>query len=211
MIGFNLKDRLVAFGCSLTYGYGLPGCYNIRTEDQGIFPSKLAWPYLLAKLLDKKSTNLSDSGCSNKDIWNRVVNFKFKKNDTVIILWTYRYRNSVLKDKHTAHYIKPYDVENDIISKNYYEHIFEDYDATMMTRLFISQVNYFLKEKNINTYNLVIDKVDTNLLTLSDNTIPHIPVYFKDFFNNYPKGVDGDHPGVEAHADFAKEIYKHVN
>ena len=121
MIGFNLKHRLVSFGCSLTYGYGLPGCYNIRTTKQGMFPSKLAWPHLLAKLLDKKSTNLSESGCSNKHIWNRIVNFKFKKNDTVIILWTYRYRNTVLKNKNDGHHIKPYNVEKDIISKNYYE------------------------------------------------------------------------------------------
>jgi len=176
-----------------------------------MFPSKLAWPHLLAKLLDKKSTNLSESGCSNKHIWNRIVNFKFKKNDTVIILWTYRYRNTVLKNKNDGHHIKPYNVEKDIISKNYYEQMFTEYDATMMTKLVISQVNYFFQNENIPVYNLIVDKDNTDLLTLSNITIPHIPVYFKDFEKNFPRGLDGVHPGNEAHANFANQIYNYVN
>ena len=49
-------DRLVAFGCSNTYGEGLPDCWVDKNGDpsrtkagfHGPKPSKLAWPRLMA-------------------------------------------------------------------------------------------------------------------------------------------------------------------
>ena len=51
-------DRLVAFGCSYTYGHGLPDCIMAKGRA-GKRPSKFAWPYLLAKKLDKRYTMLA--------------------------------------------------------------------------------------------------------------------------------------------------------
>ena len=46
------KDyKLVTFGCSYTYGHGLPDCIMAKGRA-GKRPSKFAWPYLLAKKLD---------------------------------------------------------------------------------------------------------------------------------------------------------------
>lgn len=44
-------SRLIAFGCSHTYGHGLPDCF-IPPHRPGTDPSKLSWPYPLGELLN---------------------------------------------------------------------------------------------------------------------------------------------------------------
>ena len=73
-------SRLVAFGCSYTYGYGLSDCH-IEPNKPGPNPSKLAWPSLLANMLDLEVVNCSNIGASNIHILWRLINFDFKNDD----------------------------------------------------------------------------------------------------------------------------------
>ena len=87
-------DRLVAFGCSNTYGEGLPDCWvdkngdPSRTKDgyHGPKPSKLAWPRLIANNMKRKCVNFAVPGASNKHILDIILHTKFVKGDIVVIV-----------------------------------------------------------------------------------------------------------------------------
>ena len=70
--------RVIAFGCSFTFGHGLPDCFN-PPKNPGKAPSKYAWPSLVANELNVKCINKSLPGSSNKRIWHNIGKFKFKK------------------------------------------------------------------------------------------------------------------------------------
>ena len=62
-------NNLFAFGCSLTYGHGMEDNWdsnNNRPFDCS--PSKKAWPFLLANMLNYNCINLAQPGASNKEI-----------------------------------------------------------------------------------------------------------------------------------------------
>ena len=92
--------RLVAFGCSNTFGQALPDVWdykkNVSISKQG--PSKYAWPQVLADKLNLECVNLGTPGASNKEVWFHIVNTEFKKSDIVIILWPGRSRWCIIKD-----------------------------------------------------------------------------------------------------------------
>jgi hypothetical protein len=84
-------STLHTFGCSYTADYTLDGAiykkfYNIRG---GNFPD--VWPKILAKKLNFELNNFGKGGVGNDFIFNQICkNFKqFKKNDIVIIGWSY--------------------------------------------------------------------------------------------------------------------------
>ena len=66
-------DRIVALGCSNTWGMGLP---DIEDEDfVGKVPSKLAWPVLVGNKLNLKRENIinyANVACSNKFIHRKL-------------------------------------------------------------------------------------------------------------------------------------------
>lgn len=200
--------RLVAFGCSLTYGHGLADCH-IDPHNPGPVASKLVWPEIVAKHLNRKCINMSTPGSSNKRIWHNIVNFKFKKDDIVIILWSYQERFSILKDKNLIEDIGNW-VETDT-AHLYYQHLYNEYDALMQTKLYVSHANFILRDASIPVYNLTIKKETNNIFKLPGQRIPHIPLYICDNYrNNYPKALDGRHPGVECNQAFAKDVLHYI-
>lgn len=95
-------SRLIAFGCSFTYGHGLKDCCfdGIKHHKIDVMhtPSKFAWPQIAADMLDLECVNCSVSGTGNKQILYNIVNFEFKPNDIVVPMWTYFCRHMVLQD-----------------------------------------------------------------------------------------------------------------
>ena len=201
-------SRLVAFGCSLTYGHGLPDCY-IAPQNPGLSASKLAWPEIVAQQLNRTCVNMSTPGSSNKRIWHNILNFKFKKNDVAIVLWTYEERFSILNDKESVEDIGPW-IESDI-TVAYYQHLYNSYDSLMQTKLYVSHANFLLKEKSVPVYNLKATKKNVDIFKLSGKIIPHIPLYFcSNYKHKYSKALDGKHPGVECNQVFANDILQYV-
>ena len=81
------KDyNLITFGCSHTYGTGLPDCLN--TNDGGIHitnPSEHAWPSILGGLLKSKSiTNKSLPGLGCKQVAKTIIDYKYSSNNIVV-------------------------------------------------------------------------------------------------------------------------------
>ena len=194
-------ERLITFGCSLTYGHGLPDCY-IPPNQPGNAPSKHAWPAVVADALNLECVNMSECGISNKHIWHTVVNFNFKKNDTVIILWTYLDRSAILKNKDTVICIGPWIDE----SRIYYKQIYNKYDAEMQTKLFISHVDFLLKAKGIAVAHLIINQHEATVFELGELTVTHVPLYLSEYVQKFSKALDGSHPGAECHRQFAEDI-----
>lgn len=202
-------NRLVAFGCSLTYGHGLPDCF-IPPYDPGEEPSKLAWPQLVADKLNLECINLSSPGSSNKRIWHNIINFEFEKNDLVFIMWSYKERSAILIGPNTVEDLATW--IKDKRSMAYYKFLYNDYDSSIQSKLYVSHANLFLKEKNIAVYNLITDKKYKNIFELANNTISHIPLYISDnYINKYPKALDNSHPGIECNQVFSNDIIENID
>lgn len=90
-------NRIVAFGCSHTYGMGLEDSFI--EEDllkPATSPSKLAWPALLADKLGYTCSNQSIPAGSNLEILYSILDFKFQEGDKVVVGWTTPLRDVVI-------------------------------------------------------------------------------------------------------------------
>ena len=195
--------RVIAFGCSYTYGHGLPDCVTPPTGP-GMSPSNYAWPSIVAKELNAKCINKSSPGSSNKKIWHNIVNFKFKKDDIIFIMWTTPDRSCTLN--------KFSDIDIGIwkdSSRFYYENYYSHYDALMMSKLFVSNANFLLNNKGLTVYNLTTTK-QSSIFKL-DKIINHLPVYIGNLKRQFPLALDNSHPGLECHNETAKQIIKKID
>jgi hypothetical protein len=153
---------------------------------------------------------MATCGSSNKRIWHSVANFKFKPDDVVIILWSFQDRSAILKNKKTVEDLGSW-IET-ASSESYYRDLYNSYDSLMQTKLYVSHVNFLLKEKQIPIYNLTTMKDTVSIFKLSGQVIPHIPLYIcDDYRNKYPKGLDNKHPGLECHNIFATDVLTYID
>lgn len=148
--------RLVSFGCSITYGYGLEDCYE--TESHG--PSRLSWPTIIASELLIPCINKGAPGSSNKKISVETLNTDFEQDDIVVFLWTYTQRGLIfdsvdeeidMMPSIPSEFKKHFDIK-----KHYYK-VHTKYDLVTQSILDIHHANIFLSNKNIKTYNFFID------------------------------------------------------
>lgn len=133
-------SRLVTFGCSHTYGYGLP---DLTT---GPGPSKLAWPSVLSKSLNLELVNHSYPGWSNTKILYEVLNFDYKKDDVVVVLWASIDRGMIYFTHDKEHHIGSWN--EDESSKKYFM-LHTDADLAMKTLTAIHHADLFMLNKNI--------------------------------------------------------------
>lgn len=95
-------SRLVAFGCSYTYGHGLEDCRydGVKYTDDELIkhPSQLAWPKLAADMLGMQCVNHSLCGVGNKFTAKRIAEFEFRPGDIAVIMWTIFTRHCVIMD-----------------------------------------------------------------------------------------------------------------
>jgi hypothetical protein len=203
-------NRLIAFGCSFTYGHGLADCFDPITNRAGPYPSKFAWPNIIGKKLDKEVINKATPGASNLEILYHILNFDFLKDDTVIILWGYPFRDMIFKQptKLLPMSYHPIGVWlDDDMSKNWAK-THSDYDMIIRswynmhhaeTYLNLHQISNFnfsvninhIKEhqpKYLNYKNLYLDELDSVLL------------------HDYDRAKDTTHPGPIAHQKLSQFI-----
>jgi len=208
--------RLVAFGCSQTWGSALPDVWGIK-ENQTIHErgvSKYAWPKLLANKLDVECVNLGIAGASNKEIWYNILHTTFYKNDIVIILWTHSERFCFIhKNKimtlGTWMVANPTAYRTSEQSKIFYKHLYNEYDMLLDFYLRANHIQTFLQNKvELIKHNAVCRlepdvNVDWNNIKSS--------LFMEDFLEQYlPKALDGSHPGTGAHEAFATAIYNEI-
>jgi len=196
-------ERLIAFGCSLTYGHGLSDCH-IPPNHPGENPSALSWPSILAKKMNRICINESSPGASNKRIWNDIIKFSYRPNDIVFVLWSFPDRTAIIR-KTEVESIGPW------TGHTFYKDLYDQHDMELMSKLFINHANNFLNVKNIEAYNLVFNKQAIKFLTLEGSTIDHIPIYLEQLKKKNPLALDMRHPGHECQEIYSEEILQYIN
>lgn len=201
-------NRLVALGCSHTYGHGLEDCF-IPPKGFGTDPSKLAWPSQLAKMLNIESVvNLSKPGCSNKYMLHSALNFEFDKNDLVVALWTYNNRTGIFKNsseyRHIGHW------SNNKYSKKFLKSYYTDYDNNFQNIVYTNYFFLYAKSKCLNYYYDFIESNSKDDLPFFQND-NFVDLKFDEHSQKYPTALDGSHMGSQGHLDYAKQWYQFID
>ena len=227
--------RLVTFGCSHTFGAGLPDVWDFENHTpiftQG--PSKYAWPQLLADKLNIECVNAGFTGASNKKIWWNALNFDYQNTDIVIILWSFLSRSCIITGPNITDHITFGLWSNDDPGVSFYKHLYGEYDML---------VDFYLRCNHL--HNFLISKVETiyhaetgtqhsaeisnsSLIKIGTDAEEQTFVPIKDVikFNKITflksslwhigeeiksLALDNVHPGIEANEQFATEIYNEI-
>lgn len=221
-----MYNRLVTFGCSLTYGQAL--------HDR----HKESWPAQLGKLLNLPFINQGRAGASAKRIWWEILHFPFQDNDLVCIGWTHKDRWCIIKKPHSnpidndltgdgndeitnfdlpelalaekyeqATGITDINLGREEIADVFYRHIHNDFDMTVNYFTFVNHIKYFLDDKKITNYHLDMTSHDS---IPKFNKVQFLPISFDDIRKANPKAKDNWHPGVQAYKQFSSAIYNHI-
>jgi hypothetical protein len=209
--------RLIAYGCSFTYGDGLEDCWDIKQKISGDTPSKFAWPQVLADKLGLECVNLGKPGSSIKYATNKVLETEFQKDDIVVFLWPYFSRTCFFQDDGTERKLNPHtlngwsrSIHEKRYAREYYEKFFTETDALKDGYLFINLANYHLTSLGIKSYHYSAQHTEINDLVRPDtpqwSDVKLLPRTFK-FID---KGLDNIHPGSESHKLFAEGILEDI-
>ena len=202
MTGKPLIKRILAFGCSFTYGIGLEDC-NDRPDktDKTLRPSKLAWPALLHNLTGIPVVNRAIPAASNLEILWYLLDTKFEPGDVAIIMWSLPNRDVYFTKGPQVGYaglMKPFqqlgmwatgDTARRWIVK------MDEYDYQQRTWLYMHHAQLYLQSKQIPWMHFPAYPVETcvNKPDFLDITNLHMqgmaPV---------DKALDGEHPGPES-------------
>lgn len=191
--------RIIAFGCSYTYGHGLPDCLADDKITQGPEHSKFSYPAVLAKKINCDYVNLGKSGNSNKEIWHDVLNYNFQKNDVAVIAWTYFSRFCIIKNN-SIRRLNPWKDEEKLFFMNYSNR--HDMLLDFYNRL--NHINFYLNDQGIKNYNYVIEELANPAPLWNRTNILGV-------FKKIDEADDRCHPGLVSHSTFADTIYSQIN
>ena len=193
-------SRIVAFGCSHTYGYGLPDC-----QSQDSPPSKYAFPKLVARSLNFSVLNKADGGASQKQIAATILQTDFNIDDIVIINWTESSRRGIW-DGNLWRQLGSWNTDN--IWKRFYNKYHCETDDTLDTLMNINLANLYLKGKCKKIINC-LHNPDKKILKANEkwNNV-QIDLIFRDKNFYYQPLVNNGHPDEKSHRVFAERILK---
>ena len=200
--------RLIAFGCSHTFGDGLSDVNRESSVHTRTNPSKFAWPQLLTNKfkIDIECLNKGYGGTSNDEIFDFIINFNFQKDDIVFILWTFVSRISILNADGRYIMIRKFDAPRTYNkSKTYYKYFYQEAEGIRKLCIYANYIQYYLQDKVKILKQSYLQKRWENFNFPSWNNV--------NFFDNdidatsNDKGLDGVHPGPKSHEMFADNLY----
>ena len=184
----------------MCYGVGLPDCWPIPSP-----PSKFCWPEIVARELGRECVNMSVCGAGNKRIWYEISNFKFKKDDLVLILWSFPNRYTVINsssDISNLHH--NYDDE---LSTAYFNNIYSPYDSNIMSTLFVDNASRLLEENKISFFQMAVKKRYQHIF----GKRKYLHITMDAYETLYTRAIDNDHAGINGHRAFAVDLLKVLN
>ena len=191
-------NRLVTYGCSLTYGHGLADCY-LENGKEGPEPSVQAWPSLVSNKLKIMVDNRGLPGASNKEIWHNIMTSKHKPHDMVVVLWSYINRSCLFFPDYVDRF-GPW--RGSVRSKKWIEHQFNDYDATIDLMGKVHHVKHYLNKEKIRNYHYFADWYCSK-----QKVFPQYNTEDKMFVRNILDFArDGQHPGAATQRVFAEQV-----
>jgi hypothetical protein len=209
--------RLVAFGCSNTFGHGMIDCWNDKLKQPGISPSKYAWPSILGKNLGLDVVNLSRCGASNREIWWNLVNTKFQSADTVVILWSYTARYCFVDHPEMNKEPEQVGIWDNTPAASLYKKLSvyrDDYDLAVETLTFMDHADRYLKSlriKNIYHFSPNVDEWRNTQPEQHDWCDVRIIDYANDiWFGINELALDNAHPGPKMQKAFAEKVQQYI-
>ena len=192
-------SRLIAFGCSYTWGVGLPG--------DGLFPSNVSWPALVAKELNLKLINKGEPAASNTEILYEVLNFDYKTTDTIVIMWTHTYRDLIFS-KWGARFKSLRKRFSASKKDRSWQKLMNATDYNTKSWMCIHHADLFLKSKNLKYLHYPF-----SIHELSKYTIKKLEIsnFCRDGMFLLDKGTDNLHPGIQSHKATSENIVKVLN
>ena len=208
-----MYKRLITFGCSNTYGHGLPDCH-VPPNEAGPNPSKVAWPQLLAGRRQLECINLSWPGGSNKLMWWKTVNFEFEPTDVVIYYATYPDRDMIISnkvgethtdqmgtwssvDKRVKAYHRYVAQSNSTKTWEYQSYVHIDHAHQHVLRQGVKNVFHF-KRNNQQFEHKLPDWATFKFQTIS----------IEDMITTFDTALDGSHDGIICHTQIARRMSK---
>ena len=199
--------RLLTFGCSYTFGHGLP---DVHQNENNSKPSIHAWPNLLANKLNYECYNYGKIGAGNYEILLSLLKTDFLPDDLVIVAFSYfmRYDYFDIIDKQGNGLQLKYNTLEfkqlllDRYTKNYpIKNYFDNWLA-------IQNCSLFLEAKKIK--NLCFLIFPKGAIEPRPNFL-HIPSLVDDCsFKEVDSAMDKIHPGMESHKLQAELIYNKI-
>lgn len=190
-------SRIVAFGCSHTYGLELPDCLTINDP-----PSKMSFSSIIGKRLGFEVLNRSDTGASQRQISATVLDTEFYNDDIVIIHWTCPSRRGIWNG---IHWDQLAGWNKDKIWQRYYAKYHYNEDDKLESLMNINLANLFLKEKCKKVINTIHDYNND----IINPKLPWNSVKMQLVFNDkkfYYKTHKGGHPDSKSHEVFAERL-----
>jgi hypothetical protein len=199
-------NRLVAFGCSFTYGDALPDNFDLK--GTGPKPSEFAWPAVLGNMLSLEVDNQGRSGASNFEILYNILRYKFDPSDIVVIMWSFPDRDMLFHDSFLVNHQNHTSIGNwdDSPLAKSWAMTHSTSDLAIKSWFYIHHASTYLESENIRY---------VNVFTSYKNLRRFKPKFLKVNFFNIEPGIvnmwkdyalDNNHPGVKSHTFIANRI-----
>lgn len=188
-------NRLVAFGCSHTFGIGL-----VDTYPEKITPSVHAWPNVLGSLLNYTVCNEGKPGAGNAEIFDNILRYEFRPSDLVIIMWSHFVRFD--------HMV----IQNDYLPKRNWKKtiIDSEHHNAYKNYLTLQHCELLLSSRQIKSYSFLAWSSDQlsypkpNFIDIKNL----IDIKVSDMITD--KALDGVHFGSKSHNNIAQSIYNRI-
>ena len=203
-------QRLITFGCSYTYGTGLEDCKNwFFNQFHHLKPSKLGWAQTLANKLEMELVNKSFPGSSNMEILYTILKFDFKKDDTVIIMWSHFVRDMLFNNQHKFPLFRdrlgPW---NKTHQERKWVEFLDEKDYAMKSWFNIQHADLHLNKLGVRYIHY---PATPNELERHKIDFINVSNWHNDGITIYDKATDDMHPGQESNNAVAEKMYRILN
>ena len=209
--------RLVAFGCSHTFGEGIT---EVDICRKGAQPSLYSWPTVLNRYLIKKANvrvlNYGEPGASNSLILQQIKQHTWKPKDIAVILFTYPTRYTHYEDEQVYTNILPGRLmfKNDMVNKYYYK-MYTDYHIEKTNLIDIEHAYLFLKYNNIPFVSRFVKPLITEV---QDQMSPDVKRDMVTTLSHFAEkncrdnllGHDNAHYSIQVHDAWARTLIKPI-
>jgi len=158
--------------------------------------------------------NRGNPGSSNVEILTELLSFEYKRNDIVVVGWTYIQRDTVFNRNNifgNGNNKRLSAWTDNEIDKRWLE-IYNEHDLAIKSGLHIHHANLYLESKYIRQYHFLAHmQSDYNIFEKGPQFIQK-PKHFIDniIFNRIDRASDNQHPGIKSHELLANKLYEHI-
>ena len=200
-------SKLIAFGCSYTYGTALPDCKNWMLDKlHNLQPSNMGWASLLAQKLGLECVNESFPGASNSEIMYNVLKYNYKKHDTVVIMWTHYARDMLFNFSYKYPFFRdrlgPW-------AKTHQERKWAEYlsekDYAMKSWFHIHHADLYLQQQGVKYIHYPATPKELDSYRLEFINVNN---YHSDGIEYVDKATDDMHPGIQSNRLLAEKMYR---